>query len=220
MKNKSTPLVHRLLPGLLALLAALSIHAATPPIPPPPHAAPIDVAPTHTFQDGIALIEAESGEGGWERIQEKNTKAIRAVQGAEMRYRVRFPEAGFYFAYMRSHYAVGMKNAKGEVMETHSTNDAHVLVGGARLYGSDLTTRPEGMRCHSAEFRWSNLPKGPGGHTPEAIKKLPVHAFIPRSGVYEVIVRYRSPGLVIDKLAFSRDPKPPGDGTAETKAAR
>jgi len=204
----------------IALVFASPLVAAFISAPSPPHAAPVSAAPTHEFRFGIALLEAESGEGGWEKLSEDGVAVIRAVQGAEMRYRVRFPEPGFYFVHMRCHYAVGIKNAKGEVLETHSTNDTHLLVGGARLYGSDLTTRPEGMRCHSATLSWWQLPKGPGGHTPEAIKEKPVQAYIPAAGVYEVLLRYRSPGLVIDKLAFTRDGTNPADTLAETKASK
>jgi len=73
----------------------------------------------------------------------------------------------------------------------------------------DLTTRPDGMRCHSATLSWWSLPKGPGGHTPVAIKNAPVTTFLPQAGVYELVLRYRSPGFVVDKIAFTRTPQAP-----------
>lgn len=205
--------------SVTAVLAASRtlIAASAPSAPPPPHAQLTTAAATHDFRHDTAVLEAESGEGNWMRIDEGGTAAIRAVEGASMRYRLYFPEPGWYFVHMRSHHAVGLKNAQGEVLAPHSTNDAHVLVGGAPLYGSDLVTRPEGMRCHSAEFRWWQLPKGPGGHTPPAIKENPVRAYIPAAGIYEVTIRYRSAGLVIDKLAFTRKPAAPSETAAETR---
>jgi len=47
-----------------------------------------------------------------------------------------------------------------------------------------------------------------------------VQAYIPAAGVYEVRLRYRSPGLVIDKLAFTRDGANPPDTLAESKASK
>ncbi len=155
------------------------------------------------------VIEAEAGEGGWERLAEAGEQVIRARAGARMTYRVRFERAGVHFLHLRCRLTVGYKDATGKVLEPSSTNDAAVTVGGALLYGSDGKTRPAGMRCHSRDLRWTFLPKGPGAHTPEAIKEQPVHTYIPQPGVYEVVIGYRSPAFVIDKLAFTPAPQSP-----------
>lgn len=191
-----------------AVLLALAWPLRAAPLP-PPHPQPTAAAATVVVRGGTAVWEAEAGEGGWERIDEAGTAAIRAVSGKAMRYAVRFDAAGEYFLHLRCHHAGGTKNAAGETLKGESTNDAVVTVGGAPLYGADGTTRPVGMRCHSREFRWWSLPKGPGAHTPGPIRDLPVRTFIPAPGVYEIAVGYRSPGLVIDKLAVTATPAPP-----------
>lgn len=182
---------------------------------PPAHAAPWSV-PITDAQDPISslaslVIEAETGTGDWERLEENEATVIRAVPGKSMTYRINFAEGGVYYVHLRCRLTSGLKGPDGQIMADASTNDAHVLVGGQRLYGSDLTTRPEGMRCHSAALSWWSLPKGPGGHTPVAIKSSPVTTFLPQAGVYEVVLRYRSPGFVVDKIAFTRTPQAPAD---------
>jgi hypothetical protein len=157
------------------------------------------------------VLEAEAGKGGWERIDEAGEKAIRAKEGERMVYRIRFERAGVYYLHLRCRLTVGYMDATGKVLEPSSTNDAAITVGGARLYGSDGVTRPEGMRSHARTFRWTFLPKGPGGHTPDPIRNNPVHTFIPQPGVYELAIGYRSPALVIDKFAFTTQPASPAD---------
>lgn len=179
----------------------------------PPFAAPLPVptraAPTHVETDGRVLIKAAEGEGKWERFREEDTLVIRSVEGESMIYRVRFEQAGVWYVQLRCRLTHGMTGPDGRVLADHSTNDAHVTVGGARLHGSDRTTRPEGIRCHSRTLAWWGLPKGPGGHTPDAIRDDPVMTFVPEPGVYEVVLRHRSPGFVVDQIAFTRTPQPP-----------
>lgn len=199
----------------LALLAigvtsALSLGVAADY--PPPHARPLaGVTGGVSFTGDTLLLEAEGGEGGWERIDDQGTKAIRAVTDAKMVYRLRFDAAGTYYLHLRCHHAGGTKDAAGVVQKGESTNDAVVTFGGAPLYGSDKVTRPVGMRCHSKEFRWWALPKGPGAHTPPPIKDKPVQLWVPEAGSYELVIGYRSPGLVIDRIAITRTPQPPQD---------
>jgi len=203
--------------ALIVAPLVATVHGAESPLP---HPTPTTAEAMHVVSEGLVVIEAESGAGKWERIQDHGTAAIRSVPEAQMRYQVRFPEAGVYFVHLRCHHTLGMKNAAGEVLKGESTNDALFTVGGVRLYGVDNLTRPEGMRCHSADFRWWNLPKGPGAHTPEPIKQHPVHTFIPGPGVYEVMIGYRSPGFVIDKLAFSRAVQPDLDAPPDSKPGK
>jgi hypothetical protein len=163
----------------------------------------------HMERDGVVVIEAESGNGDWERLEEAGATVIRSVLGETMTYRVAFSDAGMWYVHLRCRLTSGMVTADGRALADHSTNDAHVTVGGVRLYGSDRTTRPEGMRCHGRTLGWWSLPKGPGGHTPDAIRPGPVFTFLPATGVYEVVLRYRSPGFVVDKIAFTRSALPP-----------
>ncbi len=128
-----------------------------------------------------------------------------------MRYLVSFASPGTYYLHLRCHQAKGTPGPDGKPLPGHSTNDVRVTVGGAPLYGVDGTTRPVGMRCHSDTLRWWSLPKGPGGHTPEPIKEHPVHFHIPSAGTYTVQLAYRSPGMVIDRLAITTSPAGPTD---------
>jgi hypothetical protein len=186
-----------------------TIMAATPVSRPSPLPAPAAGDARHAMDGESLVIEAEGGEGDWERIEEAGEQAIRAKEGARMSYRIRFPRPGVYYVHLRSRLTVGYRNAAGKELEPSSTNDAVVTVGGARLYGSDGTTRPEGMRCHGRTLRWTFLPKGPGSHTPDAIRNDPVHTFIPQAGVYELVIGYRSPAFVIDKIALTTRPLSP-----------
>ncbi len=178
---------------------------------PPPHPRPVGDAIGISFSGGHLIIEAESGEGDWEKIEDQGIEAIRAVKGAKMVYRIRFDTAGTYFVHLRCHHAGGTTNADGVVQKGESTNDAVVTFGGVPLYAADQVTRPVGMRCHSKEFKWWALPKGPGAHTPPLIKDKPVQFWVPEAGGYEFVIGYRSPGLVIDKIAITRTPEPPRD---------
>ncbi|MDI1249836.1 MAG: hypothetical protein PSV13_13305 [Lacunisphaera sp.] len=196
--------------GALCVLLGLNLPASTeyaPPLPAPSTANSLSTKPGYSL-----VVEAETGIGEWERLEDSGVTVIRAVQGKSMTYHVNFAEAGVYYVHLRCRQTSGMKGPDGQILADTSTNDVHVLVGGQRLYGSDLTTRPEGMRCHSSTLSWWLLPKGPGNHTPEAIKNSPVTTYLPQAGVYEVILRYRSPGFVVDKIAFTRTPKAPADG--------
>jgi hypothetical protein len=195
--------------ALLWGLAVMSPASAVNNDRPTPHPAPMVADAPWAMRGDTLVIEAEAGEGGWERLTEAGEQVIRAREGARMTYRVRFERAGIYYPHLRCRLTVGYKDAAGKVLVPSGTNDASITVGGAPLYGSDGKTRPAGMRCHHRELRWTFLPKGPGAHTPEAIKEQPVHTYIPRPGVYEVVIGYRSPAFVVDKLAFTTAPQSP-----------
>ncbi len=199
--------------GNWALAVALMVGPGLAGEPPPPAPHPVAVAAeaSWTMRRDPLVIEAEAGEGAWERLAEAGEQVIRAREGARMTYRVRFERAGIYYVHLRCRLTVGHKDAAGKVLGASSTNDAAIAVGGALLYGADSRTRPAGMRCHSRELRWTFLPKGPGAHTPDAIRDRPVHTYIPQPGVYEVTIGYRSPAFVIDKLAFTTTPQSPAE---------
>jgi len=198
--------------SILILSAHCGLKAETPAAHVAPWPTPLTHAPATASSPSSLVIEAETGTGEWERLEESGAVVIRAVPGKSMTYQVSIAEAGVYYVHLRCRLTSGMKGPDGRLLDDTSTNDAHVTVGGQRLYGSDLTTRPDGMRCHSATLSWWSLPKGPGGHTPVAIKNAPVTTFLPQAGVYEVVLRYRSPGFVVDKIAFTRTPQVPTDG--------
>jgi hypothetical protein len=208
-----TNFLTRVTSPLAVLLASLVGAVATEaPVAQPfarPLPAPTSAGATHTERNGQVLIRATEGEGHWERFEEDGFAVIRAVHGESMIYRVYFKQAGIWYVHLRSRLTTGMKGPDGQVLADHSTNDAYVTVGGVRLHGSDRVTRPEGMRCHGRALDWWSLPKGPGGHTPDAIRDDPVMTFLPEPGVYEVALRYRSPGFVVHQIAFTRTPKPP-----------
>jgi len=171
----------------------------------------VQANPSHVIDLQNITIEAETGTGEWMRFEEDGQTVIQAVPDTSMTYRVQFSAPGLYYIHLRCRLTSGMARADGTILADHSTNDAHVTVGGVRLYGSDHTTRPEGMRCHSRTLGWWSLPKGPGGHTPEVIKETPVVTYLPEAGVYEVVLRFRSPGFVVDKIAFTRTALPPAE---------
>jgi hypothetical protein len=182
----------------------------------PPLPSPTSAAATHTERNGQMLIPAVEGKGGWERFEEDGFAVIRAVRGESMTYRVRFQQAGIWYVHLRCRLTSGMKGPDGKVLADHSTNDAHVTVGGVRLHGSDRVTRPEGIRCHGRVLDWWSLPKGPGSHTPDAIRDDPVMTYLPEPGVYEVVLRYRSPGFVVHQIAFTRAPNLPPQTQTQT----
>jgi hypothetical protein len=183
---------------------ALELHAA--PEPAGTEAALPAAMPVYAA--GVPF-SAQEGVGDWERIESHGIAAIRSVAGASMRYLVQLPEAGRFYVHLRCHQSTGMIGPQGTPLPGHSTNDAFVTIGGVRLFGSDGVTRPEGIRCHSDEFAWWSLPKGPGGHTPDPIRNDPVHTVIPAPGIYELVLTYRSPGFVVDQIAVTRHPSPP-----------
>lgn len=187
------------------------VAAAAPVAFPAPLPAPIAEETTHAERDGVVVIEAESGTGAWEKFEEAGATVIRSVLGESMTYRVRFTEPGVRYVHLRCRPTSGYVDAKGKVLDDTSTNDAHVTVGGEKLYGSDRTTRPDGIRSHGKALSWWSLPKGPGGHTPPNIKQGGVMTYLPKAGVYEVVIRYRSPAFVVDKIAFTVSPKAPAE---------
>lgn len=177
---------------------------------PEPHPTKSSATPAFKQVDGVVSMEAEHGKGGWQVVDEgHNGKAILATEGQAMTYTIEFSEPGMYYVWLHCRHN-----------GSHSTNDATITFGGAQLYGSDKQTRPVGMRCHNRQISWWSLPKGPGAHTPVAIRDNPVHLVVPEAGVYDFVVTYRSREYVLDKIVIQPSAEAPeGSGPAETKIA-
>ena len=119
---------------LLLLLLNLNLFATTDyalPLPAPVAADSLSTKPTDSL-----VIEAEAGAGEWERLEESGAVVIRAVPGKSMTYQVSIAEAGVYYVHLRCRLTSGMKGPDGRLLDDTSTNDAHVTVGGQRLYGT------------------------------------------------------------------------------------
>lgn len=155
--------------------------------------------PIFVAAEGRVLIEAEIGTGDWTVIaNDRDGHAVQATEGKAMRYLIDFREAGTWYVWLRCRHG-----------GNHSTNDAFVTLGGQPLYGVDRSTRPVGIRCHDDAFSWWSLPKGPGAHTPDAIRDDPVEAFIPQPGVYALEIAYRSPVFAIDQILLTTSKETP-----------
>ncbi|MDZ7314802.1 MAG: hypothetical protein ONA69_01520 [candidate division KSB1 bacterium] len=165
--------------------------------------------------DGIISMEAENADRivGWKRIDGRSNHALQdtSEQGkGYMTFSILIDQPGKYWVSLLCLAPLG----------DTSKNDCFVCLDGERLYGIDDKTRPDGMRCHTATFQWSSLPKGPGGHTPEVIKEHPVYALVKKVGVHEFKIASRSKGFCIDKIVLKLDDKtlPTGLGPEETTA--
>ncbi|MDZ7370176.1 MAG: hypothetical protein ONB12_03290 [candidate division KSB1 bacterium] len=174
--------------------------------------------PVYRFVEvnGIVAMEAENADRiiGWKLIDGKSKQALQdtSAQGkGYMTYSVRIDQPGKYWVSLLCLAPFG----------DTSKNDCYVYLDGKRLYGIDDKTRPDGMRCHTATFQWSALPKGPGGHTPEVIKEHPVYALVEKAGVHEFKIVSRSKEFCVDKIVLKLDDKTPptGLGPEETTAA-
>jgi hypothetical protein len=117
-----------------------------------------------------------------------------------MRYVIEFTQPGNYYVFLYAKQGPAGGGAE---------NDAVLTLNGERLYGSDHQTRPEGMRVHG-DWQWTFLPKGPGGHTPDAIRDRPVYFHVPAPGRYTLEIAHRSANFAVDKVLMKlSDPVPP-----------
>ncbi len=176
-----------------------------------------ETPPVYRFieTNGVIAMEAENADRiiGWKLIDGKSQKALQdtSAQGkGYMTYSIRIDQPGRYWVSLLCLAPVG----------DTGKNDAFVYLNGKKLYGIDDKTRPDGMRCHTADFQWSSLPKGPGAHTPEAIKEHPVYALAEQAGIHEFKIVSRSKEFCIDKIVLKLDDKtlPTGLGPDETLA--
>lgn len=54
-------------------------------------------------------------------------------------------------------------------------------------------------------WKWTHLPKGPGNHTPDAIRDGPVYFQVPAPGRYTFEFAHRSANFAVDKVLLKRD---------------
>jgi hypothetical protein len=146
-------------------------------------------------RDGRVEFEAEDGTGDWKRIALPGGHAIQDPGEGTMRYEIKFTTAGRYYVFLL---------AKQGPTGPGKDNDCVLMLNGERLFGSDHRTRPEGMRVHG-DWKWSHLPKGPGGHTPDAIRNDPVYFRVPAPGRYTLEMAHRSANFAVDKILMKRD---------------
>jgi hypothetical protein len=65
------------------------------------------------------------------------------------------------------------------------------------------------MRSYGG-WRWTHLPKGPGNHTPDAIRDGPVYFVVHEPGVQVLEIAHRSANYAIDRVLMKlNDPTPP-----------
>lgn len=151
-------------------------------------------------RDGQVAFEAEDGEGDWRLIPAPGGLAMQDPGQGTMRYTIEFTQSGNYYVFL---FAKQGPAGSGE------ENDAALTLNGERLYGSDHHTRPEGMRVHG-NWKWTFLPKGPGGHTPDTIRNNPVYFKVPEPGRYVFEIKHRSANFAVDKVLMKlNDPQPP-----------
>ena len=169
------------------------------------------------FQEanGIISIEAEYAKEivGWALVQGSSGNALQDTSDRNlgyMTYDINFQTPGNYYMFL---YCLAPN-------KDTSKNDCFVFLNEEKLYAADDSTRPDGMRVHTAEFSWTFYPKGPGGHTPPIIKHEPVYALVEKPGIHTLKIVSRSKGFTLDKIVLKlNDPnKPAGTGPAETIA--
>lgn len=151
-------------------------------------------------REGRVAFEAEDGEGDWRVIPAPNGIGVQNPGKGGMRYAIEFTQPGNYYVFL---------HAKQGPAGGGEENDAILTLNGERLYGSDDKTRPAGMRVHG-DWQWTSLPKGPGGHTPDAIRNNPVYFKVPAPGCYTFEIAHRSANFAVDKVLMKlNDPVPP-----------
>lgn len=161
----------------------------------------------------VIAVEAEHALAceGWRIVAGLSGKAMQddSERGQGwLRYELKFDHAGKYFVYFLS--MAPQKNT--------SQNDCYVYLDNQRLYALvDSRLRPDGIRVHTGDFSWSGLPKGPGAHTPQAIRDNRVYFEVQEPGTYTLQIVSRSMGFVLDKIVFQPEsmPLPEGVGPEE-----
>ncbi len=194
-------------PMRVATLLLAGLAAAPRPLAAPPGAQTL-----FREVDGVVSIEAEHAGTvkRWVEEEGESGKAMRddaSRHGGEMTYEILFSKGGTYYVFF-------LCRDQGNT----ETNDCFLTLDKERLIGPDGRTRPDGMRSQGAKMTWVSTPKGPGGHTPEAVKKGPVHFDVPGPGLRILKVESRSKGFVVDKIVLKRndDAPPKGGGPPET----
>jgi hypothetical protein len=145
--------------------------------------------------DGQVAFEAEFGEGVWSIVPSPTGQAIRDPGRGRMRYTIAFTQPGKYYVFL-----LAQQGPRGQDKE----NDVLLSLGGEKLYGSDGVTRPDGMRSYG-DWKWTKLPKGPGSHTPDVIRRDAVYFLVERPGAYVFEIAHRSANFAIDKVVMKLD---------------
>lgn len=144
--------------------------------------------------NGIFRFEAEEGKGDWRIIDTPTGKGIQDPGQGSMSYRLQFNEAGRYYVALL---------ARQGPLGRDKENDVCLTLDGNKLHASDHTTRPDGMRTYG-DWSWTQLPKGPGAHTPRTIFNDPVYFEVPQPGVYTLLIAHRSANFAIDRVVLRK----------------
>lgn len=151
---------------------------------------------------GRLAFEAEEGAGDWKRIATPTGFAVEDTGSGGMSYDLEFTQPGKYYVFLLARQGDA---GRGQGKE----NDTTLTLGGERLYGSDGTTRPTGLRC-SGDWKWAWRPKGPGSHTPPAIRDQPAYFLVEQPGRLRLEMTHRSTHFAVDRVLLQRnDPTPP-----------
>jgi len=173
--------------------------------------------------DGVVSIEAEKGTGTWRVLKSDKTSGGSYIEdpgSGSVSYTFETTSTGWFYVYLRA------KQDNSGASDAH--NDVFVNVDGEKLYGTVKTDsgrilitdkRPDGMRSYN-DWKWTYLPKGPGGHTDRRFKSQPVVALIETAGEHAFMVTHRSSLYKIDKIVLLHEmfAKPDGMGPDETLA--
>lgn len=153
-------------------------------------------------KNGVVTLEAEAGQGNWNIIPSPTGEAIQDPGRGYMHYDVQFTHPGKYYTFL-----LARQGPRGKDKE----NDVLLSLDGEKLYGSDAVTRPDGMRSYG-DWKWTKLPKGPGSHTPDVIRRDAVYFKVRRPGTYVLEIAHRSANFAIDKVLMKLDdPTLPSD---------
>lgn len=160
-------------------------------------------------RDGQVSMEAENATAarGWAKVEGKSGAAMQDGGGGHLTFSIQFARPGKYYVWM-------LCRDQGNT----ETNDCFVTLDGQRAFAADDKTRPDGIRSKGKEFAWVCQPKGPGGHTPDALKSKPVYVAVPAPGWHTFKIGSRSKGFVVDKVVLVLDnaKTPEGTGPEET----
>ena len=166
---------------------------------------------------GIIAVEAEHALAcqGWRMVSGHSGKAMQddSERGQGwLRFELKFDQPGRYFMYLLC--LAPDKNT--------SKNDCYVYLDEKKLHAiGEEKLRPDGIRVHTADYSWSGLPKGPGPHTPSAIRDNGVYFEVREPGTHTLQIVSRSMGFTVDKivLKLNNQKAPEGAGPAENGLA-
>jgi len=147
--------------------------------------------------NGIVQFEAEDGAGNWPRISTPDGAAVQDPGSGSMSYEIEFTQPGKYYVFL---FARQGEAGRGKGKE----NDTALTLGGEKLYGSDDSTRPTGIRC-SGDWKWAWRPKGPGGHTPAGIRDQPAYFLVKAPGRLRLEIAHRSDNFAVDRVLLKRN---------------